>query len=236
MNTVEGGSPGNLMGVVLAGGRSRRFGADKALFNLAGRPMAAWALDALKAATALQVVVGNDPRVADALGVPGRPDRLPNRGPLGGLQSGLAWAREEGYGGVFLLACDLPLMSAGLVARILEAWPDDALGVVPESSGPLGFEPLCAGYRVGALPILHELLREGAQPVEAALSRMGAHRIPLARLGSHSELVRAFTNVNTPESAEEAEGLLLQREPASLSPSPGGRPRGPDVPRGEGHP
>ena len=91
--------PGAL-GVVLAGGRSRRFGGPKALFPVGGRAMAEWALLALKPHTSMQVVVTHDPQVASALGISGRPDRIPGLGPLGGsilLSSGpVNWA-SSGY-------------------------------------------------------------------------------------------------------------------------------------------
>lgn len=212
--------------MVLAGGGSRRFGRDKALFEVAGRPMASWALEALKPGTTRQVVVANDPRVTESLGVPGRPDRLPGRGPLGGIQAGLEWAREEGLGGIFVLACDLPLVSSKLVGLILRSWPSRATAVVPESGGPLGFEPLCAGYRVDALPIIDELLEADARPVDAALARLNVHRVPASVLGSPGEVGRAFINVNTLESAGWAEKALRLR----AAPDSSGRAHGQGAP------
>jgi molybdopterin-guanine dinucleotide biosynthesis protein MobB len=201
----------NLLGVVLAGGEGRRFGGEKALFPLAGRPMAAWALDALKPWTARQVVITNDPGVAGSLGIPARPDLVPGQGPLGGLQTALAWAREEGREGIFLLACDLPLVTGELVGRILRRWPPDAAAAVPGSHGPLGLEPLCGGYAVSGIPALEELLQGGARAMDMALDTLGAHRIPRAELGSRDALAVAFTNVNTREMAQLAEGVLRGR-------------------------
>lgn len=200
----------SLLGVVLAGGESRRFGSEKALFPLGGRTMAAWALKALEPWTSGQVVITNDGKVAEALGVPGRPDRIPGLGPLGGLHTALTWAREEGRGGVLLLACDLPLVTGELVGRILRRWPSDALAVVPGSHGPLGFEPLCAGYDVRGLPEVEQLIGSGQRSMEAALNRMKAVRIPPSELGSEEELAQAFTNLNTEDAAGWAEGILLK--------------------------
>jgi len=202
------------LGVVLAGGKSRRFGGEKALFPLLGRAMAAWALDALKPWTSKQVVITHDRKVAEALGVPGRPDRIPGLGPLGGLLTALTWAQEGGQEGVFLLACDLPLVTEDLVGRILRRWPSDSRAVVPGSHGPLGFEPLCAGYEVVGLPGVEELIRAGKRSMESALDQMGAFRIPPCELGSQEELALAFTNVNTLEMAHRAEEVLLETIPA----------------------
>jgi len=206
----DAGAPA-LLGVVLAGGMSSRFGGEKALHELAGKPMAAWTLEALRPWTAMQVVVANDPTVYGVLQVPGRPDVLPGRGPLGGVLTGLAWAREEGLGGAFVLACDLPLVAADLVGRILSSWPPTTPVAVPESPGPLGFEPLCAGYLDVMIPVVEEILAEGPQPVDAALKRVRVHRVPAPYLGTREELVAAFTNVNTRESARWCESVLRDR-------------------------
>ena len=200
-----------LLGVVLAGGESRRFGGEKALFPLKGRAMAEWAVEALKPWTSQQVVITNDVKVAEALGVPGRSDTIPGLGPLGGLHTALTWAREEGLEGVFLLACDLPLMTPDLVGRILSKWPAGFQVVLPGSYGPLGFEPLCAGYEVRGLAGLEEPMSTGRRSMENALNTMSVHRIPPSDLGSREELGLAFLNVNTLETARRAEEALEER-------------------------
>jgi molybdopterin-guanine dinucleotide biosynthesis protein A len=201
----------DILGVVLAGGESRRFGGEKALFPLHGRAMATWALAALKAWTSAQVVITPVDEVAEALGVQGRPDLIPGLGPLGGLHTGLAWAREAGREAVFLLACDLPLVTEALIGRILRKWPSGFPAVVPGSPGPLGFEPLCAGYGVSALPQLEEIIESGSLSMESALAQIGAYQIPALDLGAPEELALAFTNVNTAEGAGVAEALLRER-------------------------
>jgi molybdopterin-guanine dinucleotide biosynthesis protein A len=204
-------SPEGLLGAVLAGGEGRRFGADKALALLYGRPLAAWALDALAGNVSKRVVISGRSRVSEVLGVPVRADTVPGAGPLGGLLTALEWAREEGRGGVFLLACDLPLVSREIVGTILEAWPPGSQAVVPESEGPLGAEPLCAGYGVECLSAVERLLEEGELPMEGLLGRTSVTRVEGERLGSAGALRRAFTNVNTPGDARRAEELLRDK-------------------------
>ena len=202
------GRAGKILGVILAGGRSRRFGGEKALFPLGGRPMAEWALLALKHQTTRQVVISHGQEVARALGVHRLQDRIPGRGPLGGLHAGLTFARDEGLAGVFVLACDLPLVSSGLVGRIIEAWPPAAAAAVPESPGPLGVEPLCGVYGVQCLAGVEEVVLSSHRSMEDALRRLGAFKIPIATLGDLEAVATAFTNVNTRMSAERARDRL----------------------------
>ena len=203
-----GPSPGDrILGVVLAGGESRRFGENKALTPFREKPMAAWALEALSPHFLRCVTVANDPAVAEALGIPGRADRVPGLGPLGGLATALEWAREEGLEGVFLLACDLPLVPDDLVAELLARWPRGRPASVPWSPGPLGFEPLCAAYSVNVLPMARDLARAGSRSMERLLEELGV--VPtVLKDRSPEALARAFTNVNTRDDARRVEALL----------------------------
>jgi molybdopterin-guanine dinucleotide biosynthesis protein A len=203
--------PEDLLGVVLAGGESRRFGREKALSNLGGKPMARWALEAMETWTGDQVVIANDDGVARTLGVSGRPDLMPGQGPIGGLLTGLSWAGEKGMSGIFLMACDLPLVPAALVGRILKAWPTGAGAVVPGSPGPRGLEPLCGGYSVAGAPTVRALLDSGNRFMVDALDALSAHRIPPDELGEAEALTLAFTNVNTVETARIADEALRAR-------------------------
>ncbi len=206
------GTTGGVMGAVLAGGRSRRFGGPKALFPVGGRPMAEWALLALEPHTSMQVAVTGDSHVARALGISGRPDGTPGLGPLGGLLTALEWAAELGVERIFLLACDLPLVGPELVGRVLTDWPPGLPASIPRSNGPLGFEPLCAGYSVEALPPTERVVRSGDRSMERLLDEMGVAPFSVDDHWTEEELAVAFTNVNTRDEARRAEDLLRRLE------------------------
>ncbi len=112
-----------MLGAVLMGGRSRRFGSDKALAALpidGEPPMGSIAIDALRAAGVDPVVaIGGD--AGHRLGVVTVPDRRPGEGPLTGLISALAYA---GVGRVVVVPCDVPRLRADDVARLLAASTD----------------------------------------------------------------------------------------------------------------
>ncbi len=94
-----------LGGAVLAGGRSRRMGSDKAFIEIDGRSMLERAVDALEQADAEPVLVvgGDRARVAD-LGLVWAADRWPGEGPLGGIITALETIETEL---VAILPCDL---------------------------------------------------------------------------------------------------------------------------------
>ena len=108
-----------LLGAVLAGGKATRFGSDKALALLDGRPLIEHAIASLEPHVAGVVVCGrDDPRwtcLAD------RP--APDLGPLGGLAAALLHAREQGFDAVLSTGCDMPSLPAALVEALIGEGP-----------------------------------------------------------------------------------------------------------------
>lgn len=99
-----------LLGVVLAGGRSSRFGSDKALAELDGRTLLARAVDALSGWCEHVIVVGRQNAPAPTL-----PDwPRPGMGPLGGIAAALHYARDQGYEAVLTCGVDSVMLPKDL--------------------------------------------------------------------------------------------------------------------------
>ena len=200
-----------LLGVVLGGGRSRRFGSPKAHARVGGVSLAARSRDALSAVVERVVLVAGDAELADALGLEDRPDHTPGLGPVGGLFTALHWARDEGFDGVLILACDLPLVPSALLRAIVDRW-DGRSAIVPESPGPLGLEPLCAAYPVSSLAAVEDAIRLPDRSMAALLAGMTVRPLPLADVSSLGSPQELFLNVNRLEDRERAERVLGRRE------------------------
>ena len=108
--------------VVLAGGRSRRFGRDKTRLRLAGRTLVERAVEAAREAGLPVRVLGRD--------------RRPGLGPLGGVETAL-WGR--GPGRVLFLAADMPFADAAVLRALLRFWPAGERAVFAESDSGAGF-------------------------------------------------------------------------------------------------
>src|SRR6478735_2599010 len=114
-----------LVGVVIAGGRSLRFGGEKAVAPFAGRPLLLWAVERLGQVCSRVAVNARPGTEAAALtqslrlqllhDAPGDPD-----GPLSGVKAGLQWAREAGAAALAVCPCDVPLLPDDLHERLLE--------------------------------------------------------------------------------------------------------------------
>lgn len=103
-----------ILGAVLAGGQSRRFGSDKALALLGGKPLIEHVLAALAPQVDALIICGRvHPGVRSVPDLP-----APGLGPLGGLNAALALAAAEGFAAVLSVGCDLPDLPPDLATRL----------------------------------------------------------------------------------------------------------------------
>jgi molybdopterin-guanine dinucleotide biosynthesis protein A len=188
-----------ITGVVLAGGRGRRMGgADKGLIPLRGRPLAAYALDALAAVAGPVLVSANRNLEAYArLGHPVVADLSDGfDGPLAGLLSAMR-AADTPY--VLTVPCDSPLASGPLLERLPAALREAGAEICAAHDG----ERLHPVFLLAERRLADDLaayLAAGGRRVEAWLRR---HRLALADFSDRPEL---FANVNTPEELAELAG------------------------------
>ncbi|RKS73353.1 molybdopterin-guanine dinucleotide biosynthesis protein A [Actinomadura pelletieri DSM 43383] len=115
--------------VLLAGGRARRFGADKPAAPVGGRTLLEWAASAAAGADRLIVVGPRRDVLPGAVVVREDP---PGAGPVPALRTGLAEVRAPW---LVLLAADLPFLRPAHVARLLDAAKDRAGSVLVDGDG-----------------------------------------------------------------------------------------------------
>jgi len=96
----------SLLGAILAGGGSRRFGSPKTLARLHGTPLWKVAAGRLREVCDDVVAIVNHPGVARAVELETLPDRLRLMGPLGGIDAALDRGWRDGYAAVMVLAVD----------------------------------------------------------------------------------------------------------------------------------
>jgi molybdopterin-guanine dinucleotide biosynthesis protein A len=198
-----------MLGVVLAGGLSTRYGSPKALATVGGRRIVDRAAAAVLEAAECVVAIANDPEIARAVGIPARPDVHAGLGALGGIHSALIWAAEEGRAGALVVACDMPFVSVPLLRRMLTLAPAADV-VAPESGGRRGIEPLCACYATSCLPAIDAAIARGDTRVISFHDGVRVERIALEEVRTFGEPATLFLNVNTPEDRERAERIARE--------------------------
>ncbi|HEV2237538.1 MAG TPA: molybdenum cofactor guanylyltransferase [Ktedonobacterales bacterium] len=192
----------DVLGVVLAGGASRRMGHDKAALMLGGRPLLAWVVEVLRAAFAEVAVIGPLERAALVPGVSIVRDEYPGQGPLGGIATALA---HSGGGRIFVAACDMPFLDPALVRYLAELAPE-AAAVVPRSVR--GIEPLCGCYGPACLPVARALLARGELALLGLLGALPTRIVAPAEWQVYDRSGRSLLNVNTPEDWAAARAFL----------------------------
>ena len=178
---------------ILVGGKSSRFGSDKALIDIAGRPLALHLADVVSGAAGPVTFVGPPGRY-EHLGLPRIPDIEPDVGPLAGIVAALEHTPARWN---LILACDMPLLSTPfldfLFTRAEIGGPDVVMPVSPDGRD----EPLCAVYARTSASTLRREIEKGTRKITRAFAGMTVQRIPpgeYAHIDAHG---RVFTNVNT---------------------------------------
>lgn len=183
-------------GVVLAGGRSQRFGdTEKALAEYDGRPMLVHVVETLASLTETVVVNCREaqrPAFGQALAAYDEQvvfaiDEQPDNGPLAGFQTALA-AVETEY--VLLLACDMPLVDADSLSALRSRIDDDIDAVVPQVDGtPV---PTHAIYHApSAIEPSASVLAAGDRSLQALLSRLRVEYLPVEEGGLRPSSLRS---------------------------------------------
>jgi len=211
---VKAESERPVLGVMLAGGQNRRYdGAPKALESVGGERIADRAIRVMREAFDRVVLVANDFEIFKTLELEARPDLTPGLGALGGIQTAVAWADEEGYRGAVVVACDMPFLSPGLLKQIAEGAGDDEV-VAPESESRRGLEPLCAFYGVRCRAAIDNALARGDRHVISFFPDIRVRTIPLDDVAEFGDPGLLFLNVNTPNDRELAEAAARGEGPS----------------------
>src|SRR5258708_25914894 len=197
-----------ITGIILAGGSSRRMGTEKALLPLPGNKQLTFVehLAALLAGQCREgLLVARDEaqatRYARATGVRMLIDKVPDRGPLMGLYSGLSAMDAAISSHALVMAVDMPLVQPALVAFLLAQPRTDAL-LVPIVNGVP--QVLCAIYPHSVLPLVEQRLQSGRRDPRSLLEVAPVSYMEEEQLREGGPKLRSFVNVNTPE---ELDGL-----------------------------
>jgi len=185
-------------GAILIGGKSSRFGSDKAFMEFRGRSAAESLTRRLSAVVEDVWLVADRAEKLNIEGAETVVDLIPDCGPLGGLYTALHFSRCD-Y--CFLTACDLPFLEAALVHALWEA-REDADVVIPEHDGRV--EPTAALYHQRCLPFVREALAAERRNMRSFWDRVQVRRLDVTEIFDAATLTRIFFNVNTPENYRQA--------------------------------
>lgn len=150
--------------VLLAGGKSRRMGFDKAQIDVNGQPLWLHQIETLRKLGAMEVLIsGPDAGPWKGWGIRVVEDVTQNGGPMAAIANVLTKVTTPR---VLVLAVDMPLISSEFLSKLLTF----NRSVVPKNAGY--FEPLVAVYTRSGLELLETMLESGELNLQSYLSRM----------------------------------------------------------------
>ncbi len=185
---------------ILAGGRARRLGGrDKRALRVGPTTILERQLAALDGLVDRVFVVGGDPMAGGGPRQTVVPDRLPDAGALGGLYTALC---ESSGPHVLVVACDLPFVTAPLLASLISLADSECDAVVPRSTD--GLQPLCAVYARRLADEVRGRIESGRLKVQDLLGAIRIREVGPAEIAAFDADGRLFFNVNTPHDLAEA--------------------------------
>jgi molybdenum cofactor guanylyltransferase len=188
----------DVVGFILAGGKSTRMGMDKAFVGFDGCTLLARALDLVHSVTSNVYIVGAQEKFSGF--APVVEDIFHDRGPLGGIHAALRSSVTELN---LMLAVDMPFVTSPFLQYLISEAraAGGASVVVPRSDDR--WQPLCAVYRGSFADAAEMSLLAGRNKIDLLFDEAETRVIGKAELDRMGFSSSIFRNLNTLEELEE---------------------------------
>ena len=184
------GQIAQVAGVILAGGKSSRFGSNKALAIHQGTVLIEGITRRLAGLFPENLLITNTPEEYAFLNWPTAGDQFQNCGPLAGIHAAL---RTISQPRAFVCGCDMPLLNPALI-RFLCQLPGDHEVVLPWL--PEGPEPLYAVYSKKALPVIEAHLAKNQCKIGMVYEKLRIRKVAAEEILQILPDFTTFQNIN----------------------------------------
>ena len=180
-------------GLILAGGKSTRFGQDKACVNFGGTTLLGYIFNMLRELFDEVIIVGGRYELAKMDNERIVEDIYPGSGPLGGIHAGLINAQNDRC---FVTACDAPFLEKKLI-RFICAFTDTDVAIPRSVNGKL--HPLTAVYVKSCIPAIEKQLHLGHNKIIDFFPMVMVRYVEETDWRWYDPEGRSFININTME-------------------------------------
>jgi molybdopterin-guanine dinucleotide biosynthesis protein A len=184
----------DITGVILAGGKSSRMGVNKSFLKLGNQTIIERIVNLMKSIFTEVIIITNTPDEYKFLKLPLYEDLYKWKGPLAGIHSALTHSQTEK---VFVLSCDVPLMSKEIIEYIIEYKTDKSI-LFCEAAG--FHQPLVGIYSKKILSAIEKFISDneiGDKSFHQFLKKVDVEIIHPEKLSFYNDEI--FFNVNRPE-------------------------------------
>lgn len=199
----------DILGVILAGGQSRRFGGgDKGLADLAGKPVLSHIIARIHPQVGRLILsINGDAQRFAGFNLPTITDQEnAGLGPLSGILAALDWQNQHAHDctAIATVSTDVPFLPLDLIQR-LDA--ERAGGIAIATSGGWRHSTI-AIWPVTARAAIADALQQRQLSVNALTERLNAVAVPFAMRDIDGTAMDPFLNVNTPDDLAAARALI----------------------------
>ena len=180
-------------GLILAGGKSSRFGKNKALVELDGVRLIERVIRVMESVFQRLIILTNTPHEYAYLKLPMVEDVIKGLGPIGGLYTGLETISDDAG---FFVACDLPFLSEPLIRHIVEI-RDDFDVVLPKIDWKI--EALHGLYTKRCLPSIKDLIDSQQYQVIRFFPKVRVKYLDEDEIRKFDPELKSFFNINKPD-------------------------------------
>ena len=180
-------------GFILLGGKSSRYGSNKAFVEIDGVRLLDRVAAVMTSIFRHVVLLTNTPEQYAYLHMPMVEDLVKGFGPMGGIYTGLTTLSDEAG---FFVACDMPFLRERLIHHMVDV-REDFDAVVPRVDWML--EPLHALYSKECRPVLHDAIEHNQHQIVKCLAGMRVRYVDEEELRLWDPDLRSFFNINKPQ-------------------------------------
>ncbi|GGA80996.1 molybdenum cofactor guanylyltransferase [Ornithinibacillus halotolerans] len=177
-------------GIILAGGRSRRFGEQKAFVERAGLPFYHYAINAMKPIVDSMVLVTNDELIhrfqetKPFLSIITDVDNYAGLGPLAGIYSGMDHLDAELY---LVSPIDVPFIETSVYHSLLNHFENGVDAIIPVVKGKM--QPITSIFHQSLKSKIKDQLDQKALSPKQLFSKANVRFVEM-------DYDRAFLNIN----------------------------------------
>lgn len=204
---MVGSSTRQVTGIVLAGGRSRRLGRDKAVEEIGGIRIIDRVIETLNNCCENILVIGDRPERRSELSLPENVlfehDTNTGKGSLGGLYTGLRASKTQW---TLAVACDMPFLCYELIEELKSRADTDICdAVVPVVDGR--FQPTHSAYSQNCVPFIEECIGSGQLRMDGYFSDVRVCTVSDDVINQFKGGLNSFFNVNTENDLQTAHSI-----------------------------
>ena len=149
--------------IILAGGQSSRMGKDKGLMLFNGKMLVEYVIDTVKKITDNIIIVTANSDY-NQLGYPCIEDEMKDKGPLGGIYTGLVKSSTQKN---LFVGCDMPFLTEKFLSSLINSCSDEDV-LLTEHEGKA--EPLCSVYDKNCMAHIRQMIEKNQLKITDALA------------------------------------------------------------------